>query len=276
MTEHRVEQILRKAVVWHEQERKQFGPAELEELAATIRVHGILEPLGVTRDGDGYVGLFGQRRWMAAELAGLERVPAIVRDKPTTEAGWMEIRLIENISRENLRPLEQAVGLDQLMKAGGLSASDVAKRVGMKPAAVTKSLRLLSLPGPIRQQIDSGLITAASAYELTQVENPSVQAELAAQVAAGQLSRDGLIGAINPTKRRASKSEGKHTGATARLDAHRHVTVRGENLTVESFIATLEDLLARCRAARTKGLSLRTVLNVLSDESRRSSTRKEA
>src|SRR5580700_8405972 len=94
-----VEQIPRNKITWPEQERRHFGQPELAELAETIRAHGILEPIGVIRDGDGYQGLWGQRRCMAAELAGLELVPAVVRDKPRTEAEAMEIRLIENMAR---------------------------------------------------------------------------------------------------------------------------------------------------------------------------------
>jgi ParB-like chromosome segregation protein Spo0J len=113
----------------------------------------------------------------------------------------MEIRLIENMAREALRPLEQAVGLDQLLKASGRTATDLAKRVGMKPTAVTKSLSLLQLSEPIRKQIDSGLISPAAAYELTRVEDVQLRSQLAAQIAGGILTRDALVGRIKATKR---------------------------------------------------------------------------
>ncbi|HEX4053825.1 MAG TPA: ParB/RepB/Spo0J family partition protein [Tepidisphaeraceae bacterium] len=272
MLDYHIEQIPGKKITWPAQERKHFGEAELLELAATIRAHGILEPIGVIEDGDGYRGLWGQRRWMAAELASLELIPAVVRDKPTTEAEAMEIRLIENMAREALRPLEQAVGLDQLIKASGLSASDLAKRVGMKPAAVTKSLSLLQLSEPIRQQIDAGLISPAAGYELARVEDPQLRSELAAQVAGGTLTRDALIGRIKAIKRPgAQATETEKSRITAKLSKGRLVTVCGSNLTVDSVITALEDLLARCRAARTKGLALRTMLNVLADEAKQSS-----
>ena len=146
----------------------------------------------------------------------------------------------------------------------------------MHPTAVCKSLSLLDLPEPIRQQVEEGEISPSAAYELAGVKDTAEQVKLAAKVASGELSRDSLIAAIKQTKHRASKSQGKHNGATAHLDGNRQVTVRGENLTVGVFIATLEDLLARCRSARTKGLSLRTLLHVLSDEALRSTTKKEA
>jgi ParB family chromosome partitioning protein len=176
------------------------------------------------------------------------------------------------MAREALRPLEQSVGLDQLMKAGGLTASDLARRVGMKPAAVTKSLSLLQLPEPIRQQIDAGLISPAAGYELTRVEDPQLRLQLAAQVAGGTLTRDALAGKIKATRRSVAEStESNRSRVTAKLTSGRLVTVCANNLTVESVITTLEDLLSRCRAARSKGLALRTMLKVLSDESRQSS-----
>jgi ParB family chromosome partitioning protein len=169
MTEIRVEQIPRKSIRWPAQERKHFGKEELLELAATITVHGLIEPIGVVRDGEGYRGLWGQRRCMAFELAGLDFIPAIVREKPGSEAETIELRLVENIAREQLRPIEQAVGLDQLMKASGLGASEVAKRVGLKVAAVSKSLSLLQLPGPIRQQVEDGTISPAAGHSAATV-----------------------------------------------------------------------------------------------------------
>jgi len=118
-----------------------------------IRVHGIIEPIVVFKEGDRFIGLLGQRRWMAAEFAALDTVPAIVRDAPATEAEAIEIRMIENLARQNLRPMEQAEGLDNFQKANGRSASEVAKRIGCPPRR-SPSHGLLQLSEPIRQQID--------------------------------------------------------------------------------------------------------------------------
>jgi ParB family chromosome partitioning protein len=266
-----IEKIARKRITWPQQERKHFGQEELAELAATIRTHGILEPIGVVRDGEAFIGLWGQRRYLAAELAGLEFVPAIVRDKPHTEAEATEIRLIENLAREALRPLEQANGLAQLMKASGLTATEIAKRVGMKPAAVTKSLSLLQLPEPIQGKIDAGAISAGAGYGLTRIDDPKIQAELAEQVASGTLTRDGLAGKIKSIKRpNTPAKQTKNSRVTAKLSGGRLVTVCGGNLSVDLVITTLQELLTRCRLARSKGLGLRTMLNVLADEASQS------
>jgi ParB family chromosome partitioning protein len=259
-----------------QQERKHFDQELLADLAGTIKMRGVLQPIGVAVNGDWYDGLWGERRYLAAKLAGLTTIPAIVRGKPAADADAMEIRLIENLARIGLRPIEQATALRQFQQAKGLTSSQVALRLGMRPSAVCRSLALLELPEPIRERVEEGAISPAAGYELGRVKNSHEQADLAARVASGELSRDGLVGAIKDSQRRASRGEGKHTGATARLGGNRQVTVRGDNLTVESFIATLEDLLARCRAARTKGLSLRTLLNVLSDEARRTTPSKGA
>jgi ParB family chromosome partitioning protein len=270
MKECRVVQIPCRKILWGPQERKHFGQLELEEMAATIKLHGVLEPIGVIMEGDRYLGLYGQRRCMASIVAGLELIPAIVRDKPSTDLEASEIRLIENISRESLRPLDEASALSQFMKASGLSASEVAVRIGMKPGPLSKALRLLELPEPIRKQIDAGVISAAAGYELARVENPQLQAELAAQVAGGSLSRDGLAGKIKTMKRSPQQSARvAQSRVTARLGGSRSVTVCAGDLSVDSMITTLEDLLSRCRAARKKGVALGTLLKVLADESRR-------
>jgi len=268
--DYRTEQIPRKKVTWPAQERKHFGAAELSELAATIRVHGILEAIGVAREGDGYIGLWGQRRWMAAELAGLETIPAVVRDKPRNEAEALEIRLIENMARQGLAPLEQAAGLDQLMKATGSTASDVARRVGMKPATVTKSLSLLHLPEPIREKIDAGLISAGAGYELARVEDPRLQMEFAEKVAGGTLTRDGISGFLKREKRNRSKPSSVNSARVAAvLGAGRTIVLSGSGITsLDVMIQWLEELLGRARKVRPQGIEIRTFVKMLKDQAK--------
>jgi ParB/RepB/Spo0J family partition protein len=268
MSDYHIEQIPRKKIIWRENERKHFGRVELEALAETIRAQGLLAPIGVMREGENYIGIWGQRRWMAAELAGLEMVPASVREK-LMEADAREIRLIENLARQSFRPLEQATALDQFMKVSGLTASDVAKRVGMNPATVTKSLALLNLPAPIREKIEAGAINAAAGYELARVEDPQVQAELALQVASGALSRDGLIGRMKAMKRVSGDAAKSKSRVTAMLDCQRSVTLSGAGLaSVEVLIDWLEELLAKARKVRPQNLALGTFVNMLRDQSK--------
>jgi ParB family transcriptional regulator, chromosome partitioning protein len=269
MSELQIQQIPLKKITWGENDRKYFDKQRIIELAATIEAHGILEAVGVKPEGERYIGLWGQRRCLAAEMVGLETVPAAVCAKTMTEAEAREIRLIENVARESLRPLEQAIALQQLMQVGGLSASEVANRVGLNPAAVTKSLALLSLSEPLRDLINSGAISAAAGYELARIDNPQIQAELAREVAAGRLSRDALVGKIKALKRGAPDSSRARARVTAVLDANRSVTLTGGGLcSLETLIQWLEDLLARARKARPQNLELGTFIKMLKDQSR--------
>jgi ParB family chromosome partitioning protein len=269
MSDYRVEQIPRKLISWPEQERKHFGAEALTELAATIRMHGFLEPIGVFREGDRYKGIWGQRRWMAAEIASLDLVPAVVHPKPLSEVEASEIRLIENVAREGLRPMELAAGLAQLIKLGGLSATEVAKRVGMNPATVTKSLALLDLPLELQKKIDAGVINAASGYQLARINNSQIQAELAGQVASGALSRDQLIGKVKAMKRGNGTAAKSKSRVTAMIDPGRSITFSGAGLaSVETLIDWLEELLAKARKVRPQNLALGTFISMLRDQAK--------
>ena len=269
MLDYRIQQIPRKKIIWRENERKHFGRPELEALAETIRAKGLLAPIGVVQEGENYIGIWGQRRWMAAELAGLEMVPASIRENPLADADAREIRLIENLARQSFRPLEQATALDQFMKVSGLTASDVAKRVGMNPAMVTKSLALLNLPAPIREKIEAGAINAAAGYELARVEDARLQSDLAEQVAGGMLNRDALAGRIKGIKRGGRSSGASHSRVTAMLDGDRRVTIAGSGLgSLDSVIGCLEELLAKARKVRSQNLALGTFIKMLKDQAK--------
>ncbi len=128
-------------------------------------------------------------------------IPVVIRDKPRSEADAMEIRLIENVAREGLQQLEQAMAPDQLMKAGGFNASQAARRVGMKPSAVSKLLALLQLPEFIRDQINVGRINAGAGYQLSQIDDAKLQSELAGGVAGGALSPSTAGSPVRPMDR---------------------------------------------------------------------------
>jgi ParB family chromosome partitioning protein len=160
------------------QPRTGFAQEELAELADSIRQHGVLQPLIVSRDADGetYTLIAGERRLQASRLAGLERVPVLLHE--ASDQQRLELALIENIQREDLLPLETAEAYRQLHEDFGLSHEDVAKRVGKSRVAVTNTLRLLKLPERVRQALASGQITEGHARALLAL--PTVQAQLAA------------------------------------------------------------------------------------------------
>src|SRR5437870_4689141 len=131
------------------QPRKHFAPEALQELADSIRVQGIIQPL-IVRRRDGFFELIaGERRWRAAQLLGLKEIPAIVRE--ADDASVLELALIENLQRENLNPLEEALGYSQLIEQFKFRQEDVAGKVGKSRAVVANSLRLLKLPAEVQK-----------------------------------------------------------------------------------------------------------------------------
>lgn len=160
------------------QPRREMPQAELEELAASIREHGIIQPLIVTREGlsDRYTLIAGERRLRAAAMAGLTAVPAIIRD--ASELQRLELALIENIQRENLSPLEAAEAYQALADEFGLSHDEIASQVGKSRVAVTNTIRLLKLPDDVLQALEEGQISEGHARALLAL--PTSQAQSAA------------------------------------------------------------------------------------------------
>jgi ParB family chromosome partitioning protein len=264
MATDQIQQIPLDSITWPDQERKIFPEEGIAELAETIRLHGLVAPIGVTPDR---IGLWGQRRWMACKRLGMEHVPAIIRDKIKTAAEAVEIRILENTSRENLRPIELADGLAHLMEIGNLSASEAAKRVGLNSSAVTKSLTLRQLPGWIRELIEAGAISAAAGYELARIKDPELQAELAKKVAGGGLSRDDLSASAKARKRGAKRAKPSGTKVIALLDSDRSITLAGNGMeSVETLIQWLEELLVKARKVRPQNLALATFIHMLRDQ----------
>ena len=169
------------------QPRRAFDETALGELAASIRVQGILQPLLVRPDGDGdYELVAGERRLRAARLAGLHEVPVIVREMSDRES--LEIALIENIQRDDLSPLEEAEAYHRLIDEFGHTQEQVATRVGKSRPAVANALRLLRLPEQIKDEIARGRLTAGHARVLVSLESADAQLRAARQILARQLS----------------------------------------------------------------------------------------
>jgi ParB family chromosome partitioning protein len=169
------------------QPRRAFDETTLGELAASIRVQGILQPLLVRPDGNGdYELVAGERRLRAARLAGLHEVPVVVREMSDRES--LEIALIENIQRDDLSPLEEAEAYHRLIDDFGHTQEQVATRVGKSRPAVANALRLLRLPEQIKQEIARGRLTAGHARVLVSLESADAQLRAARQILARQLS----------------------------------------------------------------------------------------
>jgi len=158
------------------QPRKHFNESNLLELAETVKEKGILQPLTVRRIEGGYELLAGERRWRAAQKAGLKEVPVILREADDREA--LEISLIENLQREDLNPIEEAEGFKNLIETFGISHEEASKRVGKDRTTITNALRLLTLSSEIQNHLIQNKITAGHARALLSLESKEKQKEL--------------------------------------------------------------------------------------------------
>ncbi|MFA7331705.1 MAG: ParB/RepB/Spo0J family partition protein [Candidatus Delongbacteria bacterium] len=147
------------------QPRRDFEPADLEDLAQSIRVNGVLQPVLVYEDGGLYTLIAGERRWRACQLAGLRSLPAIVRPRPD-EAELMRLALLENIQREDLHPLDLAAGFRMLIEEHGMTQEELGQTLGMSRPAVTNLLRLHKLPTVIKVSLKEGKISFGHAKVL--------------------------------------------------------------------------------------------------------------
>lgn len=158
------------------QPRKHFDESKLQELAETIKEKGILDPLMVRKIDGGYELIAGERRWRAAQKAGLTEVPVIVREADDREV--LEISLIENLQREDLNPVEEAEGFRSLIETFGISHEEASRRVGKDRTTITNALRLLTLPLEIKNHLIQNQITAGHARAILSLESKEKQKEL--------------------------------------------------------------------------------------------------
>ena len=168
------------------QPRKNFDQEKLEELAESIRQHGIIQPLTVRKLSSGYYQIIaGERRWRAARLAGLTEVPAVIIEADDRKA--MELAMIENLQREDLSPMEEAEGYKILVENYGMTQEQAAQRVGKSRSAVANALRLLALSPSLRQMVEDGRLSAGHARALLPL-SPALQEQAAATIIKSNLS----------------------------------------------------------------------------------------
>ena len=168
------------------QPRTVFDDAKLDELARSISANGVVQPLLVRRKGGRYELIAGERRWRAAQLAGLTRIPAVVRNVPDDKV--LELALIENIQREDLNPIEEARAYKKLIETLGLTQETVAERVGRDRSYVTNYLRLLKLPDDLQELLQVGRLSTGHARALLGAEHVAVQRRLARKIIEQDLS----------------------------------------------------------------------------------------
>ena len=168
------------------QPRTHFDEGSLEGLADSIRAHGVVQPLLVRRQGEGFELIAGERRWRAARLAGLAKVPIVVKD--VADRDLLEIALIENIQRENLNPIEEAQAYQRLIETVGLTQEALAARVGRDRSYITNYLRLLKLPDDLQKLVIEGRLSTGHARTILGLSQVDLQRKIARQVIDGALS----------------------------------------------------------------------------------------
>jgi len=210
-----------------DQPRKQFDDARLDELAASIRAQGIIQPLVVRlRAGGGYELIAGERRWRAAQRAGLHEVPAVVRDVAAQRA--FEMALVENLQREDLNPIEEAHGFERLIDEFGYTQEALAARVGKDRSTVANALRLLRLPEGVRGLVTAGKLSMGHARALLSLERADAIERLARRVVARELS----VRQVEALVKRERDGAGAGAGAAATARAPKSTSARdlGERL----------------------------------------------
>lgn len=190
------------------QPRKEFDEEAISELASSIKEKGILQPLVVRTIAGGYEIIAGERRWRAAQRAGITRVPVIIKEASDREV--LEIALIENLQREDLNPIEEAVAYQQLIDEFELTHEDLSQQIGKDRSTITNQLRLLKLPEEAKKALIAGEITAGHARAILSIESPAEAREALRAIQKQKLSvrkAEQLIQNISKRKKKDAKTE---------------------------------------------------------------------
>lgn len=216
-----------------EQPRRDFNEADLQDLAQSIREHGILQPLLVSKTGERYTLIAGERRLRASKRAGLLEVPCLVRQDVTNKE-QLELAIIENVQRENLNPLDQAAAYYKLHNEFGLSHEQIAKQVGKERPTISNMIRILGLPEEIRQAIKDNKINYTEARALLMAENSEQQKDMFEKTLTGKMSSQEVA---HKTKRVKVQSHTRSVQKDPQLAAYENEIARllGTRVRIKSF-----------------------------------------
>lgn len=220
-----------------DQPRKDFDQEKIEQLAESIKVHGIIQPLIVAEETDGiYRIIAGERRWRAAKQAELETVPVIIRSYSREQSA--EIALVENLQRENLNGIEEARGYKTLMEEFSLTQQQVAEKVGKSRPVVANALRLLNLPENVQDMVIYGEISSGHARAISGISDPEIQIDLAQKIIAEDLSVRQIEQMISQMEQPQKKETVKE------LDVNLKAQLKGIQNELQSYLGTKVKLIA--------------------------------
>lgn len=227
------------------QPREVFSEAEMDDLVQSITARGILQPIRVRWDADSgkYVIVAGERRFRAARQAGLRSVPCVIHEGVMTESTILQDQLVENLLRQDLQPIETAKAYRRLMELEGWSARQLARELHVPDASIVRALALLDLPDTVQQQVADGRLAPSVAYEVSKLDRPEDQAELAERVVTEKLTRDQAIEAVKVKKPGRAETT-KRTKEEIKLDNGHRVMITGPAVTAGDR-AAIRDVLAR-------------------------------
>lgn len=187
------------------QPRKSIDDEKLKEMLQSIREHGVIQPVLVRKSGEGYELVAGERRFRAAQLANLEKIPAVIKDFNDNE--MLEISLIENIQRENLNPLEEAEAYKRLMEEFGFNQEKIAERLGKSRPSIANTLRLLHLEEKVKGYLREGKISAGHARALVSIEDRELQREVAQEILEKNLNVRKVEEVLQQLKKKKEKEQ---------------------------------------------------------------------
>lgn len=245
----------------HRNPRRHFDESELQDLASSIRQHGIVQPVVVRTTGESrYEIIAGERRWRAAQLAGFTEIPVIVRDVDDRTA--LELAIVENVQRSDLNPLEEALGYEQLIAEHGYTQNDLGEIIGKSRSHVANSLRLLKLPDQVRDMLAEGSLSAGHARALVSTSDPSTLARTIVSKGmsvrdAERLAQNDIKAQTEPKETRPADHKDSDTIALERslsdaLGLDVKISHKGSGGQIRIGYRTLEQLESVCRLLEQK------------------------
>lgn len=262
-----VEQVRVTDLICLPQVREQtgFSDEELAGLAQSIREAGVLQPLLVRREGGKLVILDGERRLRAARLAGLETVPVLIEEASLAEGDILHRQLVIDAQRVGLSPMERAKAIQRLMLATDWTAREVAVKLGVSPAQVSKLLALTVLPGDIQDAVAGGRLAMSTAYELAKIADAPQRERLTAEALAGGLTRDALAKQARElpdkcTPARARRKSAPRERVLIQLGEGRSVSLSAPSITAEDIVFWLTELAERIRNVGADGRPLADIV----------------